>query len=26
LSAIYVAEKTRRERLMGRINSLFDNE
>ena len=26
LSAIYVAEKTRRERLMRRINSLFDNE
>ena len=26
LSAIYVAEKTRRERLMGQINSLFDQE
>lgn len=26
LSAIYVAEKTRRERLMGRVNSLFDKE
>jgi guanylate kinase len=26
LSAIYVAEKTRRKRLMGRINRLFDKE
>jgi hypothetical protein len=26
MNAIYLAEKTRRERLMGRVKTLFDHE